>query len=414
MYCLLADTYKKKKSDKPDETARFQQLAVEAYKNAAKTKSPDDVIQYALDQVTAMLQANQEWAAIAELHTDFIKNNPNSALTLPSVGWIVKTLARENKIPEATAIVADALKPKIGDASCEQVEFLIDELVKTIVPRKKAVDVDLVALDKQLVEILNKAIAGQENATTNARIYYARARLAQALKRNDLADTYLKSIATINADNPAILSPALLATSGDILLKSGELDKAQAMYQRLIDRYPDGMYADAGPYGLGYIALARKKPADALKIFETALEQNPGQSRTKEMTLGKIEALIDVGRLDDAEKLATETIGDRSFRGEFAGKANLMLARVYRKQSEKATDAIAKLEILKKSQAICQRVYVTYKTSPDVCAEAYLQAYLAATDLGNKTGAAEIITELLANPKLKNTEAYKKAALLPH
>jgi tetratricopeptide (TPR) repeat protein len=285
-------------------------------------------------------------------------------------------------------------------------------LVKTIVPRKKAADVDLDTLNKQLIEVLNKAIAGKENATTRARVFYARARLAQALKRSDLADTYFNSIATTNANNPAILSPALLAASGDILLKSGKLDQAKAMFQRLIDRHKDGMYADAGPVGLGYIALAEGNSTDALKIFEVTMEQNPGQSRTKEMTLGKIEALIDLDRLDDAEKLAIQTIGDRTFRGEFAAKANLLLARVYRKKSEKAKDPALKLDLLKKSQAIYQRIYVTYKTSPDVCAEAYLQAYEAAKDLGNKAWADEILKEFLANTKLKNTEAYKKADAL--
>jgi TolA-binding protein len=412
MWCLVADTYKKKTAANADELGRFQQSAIDAYKKAVDSDSPDDVIQYALDSATAMLQAQKEWAQIAAMHSEFIKKKPDSALVLTSIGWIIKCLAREGKVDEAADIVANALQSKIGNPASEAVEYLIDELVKTLVPRKKASEVDIDAVDAKLVGILNKAIAGKENATTNARIFYARARLAQALKRNDRADLYLKGIATINAKNPSILSPALLAVSGDILLKLGQLEEAQAMYQRLIDRYPDGMYADAGPVGLGYIALAKKKPADALKIFDEAIERSPGSSRLKETTLGKLEAMIEVGQLKEAEKLASETVGDKAFRGEAAGKANLLLARTYRKQSEQADGVDDKLEFLKKSFAIATRVYIASASSPEVCAEGYWQAYLTAVDLGNKENADKILKEFLANTKLQNTEAFKKAAAI--
>jgi outer membrane protein assembly factor BamD (BamD/ComL family) len=72
IYCLLADTYKKKTSAKADEPARFEQLAIDAYQKAAWSASPPDVIEYALDSATAMLQARKDWAGIAKLHVDFL------------------------------------------------------------------------------------------------------------------------------------------------------------------------------------------------------------------------------------------------------------------------------------------------------------------------------------------------------
>jgi TolA-binding protein len=410
MWCLVAESYKKKTSANADELARFQQLALDAYKKAALSDSPDDVIQYGLDCATAMLQEQKEWAQIAAMHSEFIKKKPDSALALTSIVWIIKGLSREGKSVEAADIVANALKLKMGDPANEQVEYLIDELVKALVLRKKPSEVDIDAVDKQLVEILNKVIAGKENATTHARILYARARLAQALKRNDHADLYLKWVATTHAKDPSVLSSPLLAVSGDILLKLGQLDEAQTMFQRLIDRHKGGMNADAGTVGLGYIALARKKPEEALKIFDNYLKNNPGMARFKEATLGKLEALIELGQLEKAEKLAIKTIDDRAFRWEAAGKANLLLARIYRKQSEKAEGVAEKMELLKKCFAICQRVYISSGNFPEVCAEGYWQAYLTAIDLGKKETADNTLKELLAHPKLQNTEAYKRAA----
>ncbi len=410
MLCLLGDTYKKKTSDKQDELAKYQKLALESYKKAIWTESLDDVVQYALDSATAMLQADKDWAGIAELHGEFLKRKPNSPLALLSASQLAKMKSREGKGAEAAVMLGDALKSRIADVSNEQVEFLLDELVKTLVPRgKKPSEIDVDAIDKQLVDILNKVIAGKENATTNARLYYARAQLARLLRRTDRSDLYIKGIATINAKNPTVLSPALLAVSGDILLKLGNIDEAEAMFRRLIDRHKDSMYADAGPVGLGYIALARKQYDEAFKIFDDALTVGTGTSRMKEATIGKIEELVGAQKFDEALKLAQATTGDKTFRGEFAGKALILCGNVYREQAAKTSDNDAKLELLKQAHGTYQRVYIAYQSSPEVCAEAYWQAYETANLLGNKELADKTLEALKANPKLKNTERYKQA-----
>lgn len=407
MLCLIGDTWKKKTSKKQDEVARFEKNALDSYKKAIWSESPDDVVQYALDSATTILQGNKDWQGIAKLHNEFLTRKPDSPLALLSASWVAKTMVRDGKGPEAAAMLADALKKRIGDPTNEQVEYLLDELVKTLIPRKKPKDIDIDAIDKQLQDILNKAIKGNENATTNARLYYARARLAELLRRRDKSDLYMKGIATINAKDPAVLSPALLAASGDILLKLGQLDEAEGMFRRLSDRYKDGLYADAGPVGLGYIALAKKKPDEALKIFEDSLENNPGMSRFKETTLGKMEALIDVGRPEDAEKLGLQIVGDKMFRGEPAAKAMLLLGQVYRKQAEKAAGVDAKIELLKKAYAQYQRVYVSYQAVPEVCAEAYYQAYETAKEMGNQELADSTLKTLKEHPKLQNTQRVK-------
>ncbi len=233
-------------------------------------------------------------------------------------------------------MMASALKPNIADPAKEQAEFLIDELVKTLVPKKKTEDLDADALDKRLVGILDKIIAGQENATTTARLYYARARLAQLLKRNDRSDLYLKGIALTNAKEPSALSPRLLEICGDILLKTGDLNGAEAMFKRLRDRFPNALNHDAGTVGLGKVALARRQPEAALKLFEEALKK-PGNLQIPDASLGKLQALVELDQLDAGEKLAEEIIGGgKEFRGETAGKASLLLARIYRRQAARA------------------------------------------------------------------------------
>ncbi len=408
MYCLLADTYKDKKTDKQEELDRFQKEALEAYKKAVWTESSDDVVQYALESATTLLSGNKDYAGIAALHTEFVQRKPNSVLILNSISQIAKMKAREGKSKEACEIIANALKPHIANPASEQVEFLIDELVKAIVPRKKATEVDLDALDKELVEILNVAVTGQANATTTARINYAQARMALLLKRADRANLYILGIATRNAKDPSVLSPALLSECGDILLKQGNLDDAHAMFSRLNDRHSDGMFADAGPVGLGNIALARKKPAEALEIFDKALN-GAGLSRYKETTFGKLQALAALERDEDAQKLALEITGDKMFRGEFAGKSYIILADILRRQAKKASDEKAKKELLGQAHGYLQRVYVANLSVPEVAAEAYWQAYETALELNDASLAMNTLRALAAHPKLKNTDRAKKA-----
>lgn len=400
MYCLLADTYKRKGKD--DE-------ALDAFKKAVWTQSPDDVVQYGLDSATSILQGRKDWAGVAELHGEFLKRRPDSPLALLSATWVAKMKAREGKSAEAAQLLGDTLKDRIAKPSNEQVEFLIDELVKTLVPRKKPSEIDVDAIDKQLTDLLAKVTAGQENPTTAARIYYARARLAQLLRRKDRSDLYMKGIATTNANDPSALSPALLTVSGDILLKNGDLEGAEAMYKRLIERYSDSSFSDSGPVGMGLVALARKKPEEALKIFDEALQNNPGMSRFKEATLGKLEALVELDKHEEAIKLALNTVGDKMFRGQSAADAYMLLAKVYRKQAAKAPGPEG-TELLKKAHGTYQRVYVAYQGFPDVCAEAYWQAYETAKELGEETLAADTLKALREHPKLTNTKAAKKAA----
>ncbi len=408
--CLLADTYKKKKSDKVDELGKLQKLALEAYKKAALSDSSDSVIQYALDSATSIMQSNKDWAGISQIHTEIIKRKPDSPMALTSAAQVAKMKIRENKTDEAIQILSGTIKLNLGDPANEQVEFIIDELVKTFIPpRKKINELNIDELDAKLTDTLNKIAAGQENATTNARIYFARARLALILKRTDIHNTHLKGIATINKNDPGVLSPALLAASGDILLKEGDLEAAESMYKRLLERYQNGMFADAGPVGLGNVALARKQPDKALEIFTNALDDNPGMSRFKEANLGKMQSMIELGKLDAAEKFGNEIVGDKSFRGEASAKIYLMLARVQRELAKKASNAEKKKEYLSTAIALYQRPIVAAQAFPDVCAEAHWQAYETCMEQGNKVDADLYMKKLAEHPKLRNTARQKQA-----
>lgn len=396
--CLLGDAYKDQ--DRLDE-------ALDSYKKAVWTESPDEVIQHALDSATGIMQANKDWEGIAKLHGEFVARKPDSQLAVLSATQVAKIYTRLGKSAEATEIIATALKSRIGDPAAMQVEFLLDELVKSMVPRKRVRDMDADALDQLLKELLEKAAGPDANATAKVRTYYARARLAQMLKRGDRSSAFLKDIARQNAKDPSALSPKLLSVSGDTLLKSGDVDGAERMFQWLKDHHA-AEFGNVGSIGLGNVALARKKPEDALRLFNEVLANHPAVPESTAATLGKLQALSDLNRIDEAMKLALEAVANRAFKGEPTARIHLLLGGLHEKKAAVSAGDEAR-DFLMQAHSAYQRVYVAYSGFPDLCAEGYLRAAGVFKKLGDEKRARETLKALAEHPKLQNTEAAKKA-----
>jgi ribosomal protein L35AE/L33A len=159
------------------------------------------------------------------------------------------------------------------------------------------------------------------------------------------------------------------------------------------------------------VALARNKPEEALKIFDNALVNIPGMSRFKETTLGKLQALVALDKLEEAEKLAQEIVTDKTFRGETAAKAYLLQGRIYRLQAAKAVkiNAAVGKDLYAKAHGTYIRVFVAYRSVPDVCAEAIFEAAETAGEMGDEALRQQNLRDLLGEPKLENTPAFKKA-----
>ncbi|WP_367873816.1 tetratricopeptide repeat protein [Luteolibacter sp. Populi] len=419
MLSLVADTWKKRmtpregeKPKTPEEIKNFEDEALKTYIKAVWSKSPDDVIQYAMDEATTILQGRKDWQGIADLQGRFLKEKPDHQMAMMAANWVSKAMSRLGKPEEGAQVLADVMAKNIGDPSKEQVEYLISEIAKSLVPRGKRTPEMNKEIDDKLVAMLNKAAEGKESATTAARIVYGRAQLATIMRDPKAAETYLSALAadeTVKADD---LSPALLTACAEILLKTGDLDRAEAMFRRLADKYADSSFSDAGPVGLGQVALARKEPQKAFEIFEHTLNNVAGMSRFKEATFGKLQALYDLEKWDDTEAFAMKIVGDsKSFRGRTIPKSYMILAQVLR-QKAKNQDTRGSIETLKKAHGYYQKVYTAYKKEIDICADAYLAAYDTLKELGSTKLAQDTLAAMIAEPKLKDTEQVKKAKQL--
>lgn len=402
MLNLLGDTYTQKKELQKQKDSVDK--ALEAYMKAADTESADDVIRYALEQATALLQSKKDWLGIAELHKGVMERRPGTPIAVNSASWVSRMLVREGKGPEAAVLLAETLSESIGDPTNEQVETVLEELVKTLVPKRvRGQEIDPDPLFNQLTEILNKAAEGKENQTTNARIAYANAVLAGLLRLPDRADLLLKGIAA-NTD-PAVLSPKLLSACGEILLKEKNFDQAEGMFLRITDRFQDSPFADSGPVGLGRVALARKDYQKAFDLFTEAIETSPGMSRYNDAMVGKLEALAKLKKLSEAEELGLKLLGDRQFRGDVKGRVYLIMGDIFTARSLTGD----KQEELLKANGYYINAFQRFKAYPEVAAEGLWRSYQTLTALGKTEDAAQQLKNLKESPKLEKTDARKEA-----
>lgn len=392
IWCLLGDVYSKKANQTnlpEDQVNRYQENAIEAYKKAVWSQSPDDVIQYALETATQLLRDRKDWNGIADLHGEFLTKKPNHELALMSALQVAKMRQREGKIDEAVELLGTNLAKMIGDPANEQVEPLIDQIVQLKVPRKKAAEIDKDAVEKDVEAVMTKIIGENKSPTTVARTFYAKSRVREALRDKEKANMYMVNMA--NTTEADALSPVLLARCADILLAKGDLDRAESFYKRLTEKYEKTSYSDAGPVGLGYIELKRNSAATALNIFNEVIEKNNGTSRYKEAVLGKIQAMVKLNQLDAAEKLANESVGNKEFKGLTAAQIYLELITIKEKRADGAAGDAAK-EFLKEAHAYAQRTYTAYKAFPEVA----IPAYTKAIELLGQIGESELQTKTQA------------------
>ena len=397
MLCLLGDVYQKKE-DIP--------RALQAYRRAVFSNSAGDVRQYGLDTATELLREAKDWKGIADLHGEVLKERPDDPLAILSANWVAKARSREGRNEEAAKTLADTLAKWIESPANEQVEPLIDEIVKLQLPKRRGQTLDPAAVEKTVEKILQDAIGDKGNDTTKARMFYARARTQEALRRPNEARGILASMAS--SVSPEAMSPLLLSAAGEVLLQDGKIPEAAAMFRRLTEKYPDSVFSDAGPVGLGQIALAQKKPQEALNWFVEALERSRGSSRYKEAMLGRLQALTAVGQLDEAEKMGLEMIGVKEFKGETVGKAYLLLADVMMAKA-RGLSGEAALEYQAKAKAYCDRVYLTYKGFPSVAAQGYLKVGDILKEMGKWDEATKAWNDLINDPKLKDTPEAQEA-----
>ena len=101
--------------------------------------------------------------------------------------------------------------------------------------------------------------------------------------------------------------------------KAGKLEHAEGLYRAILNSQPN--HPDAN-HNLGVLIVSSGKTYLAMSYFKRALEANP---RVEQFWLSYIDALIELGMVDDARKIlkqgtAEELAVDQQVRKVYLGK----------------------------------------------------------------------------------------------
>ncbi|MEO7725177.1 MAG: tetratricopeptide repeat protein, partial [Chthoniobacterales bacterium] len=335
--------------------------AIPVYIRSYQTATTDEVMNYSLEAARKLLQKRGEWDKVGDLYTGFVKDKPDNPTVISALYWIGKAKAHEGKIEEAKQLTADTIKKYIADPNRDAVEQLISQLAQLCVKRKKPAE-SAAPVEGQswpapaagtedpgaeLDRLLSSA-ANEESPTAKARILFAKAELAGLRRQPVDEEKYIAEIAT--EFKPEELSPLLIGEAADYLLSQNKLNQASSFYQRLLDDFPKSQMVDYAYRGLGEIAYQKKDYPKALRFFNDGTEKIAATTKLKDITIGRAKTLLELGKLDEAQKGFEQVASVREWRGEATACSVYSLGQIAARRGKWA-----------EANAYYQRVFVGYQ-----------------------------------------------------
>ncbi|OYW70950.1 MAG: hypothetical protein B7Z37_29170 [Verrucomicrobia bacterium 12-59-8] len=385
-----------------------------------KAKS-DDVLTYAMDQLTDLYVGSNKWKELATMWQRYYSTHKsNDDLALKAILWISRANIKEGKVEEAKKLLAEHIKTRIPIVANQQVEGLIQQLVTITAPKRRravsappppadgekpataapapAPELTFEDVEKQLEDLLTPPQAAM-NGTAQMRILFAKAWLAKTMKLPDKAEKYLNII--IEVAKPDDLSPMLLNIVGDNARKKGDLEKATGCYIRLRDFFKDSEFSDGAPVGLAEIAFEKGDYDKALELFRDALNNYPGSSHVLDATQGEAKTLVKLKKYDEAKKLFEQISNTKEWRGHATANALRMLGEIEALNGKHAA-----------AIAYFQRVFIAHQKWKDEMAQAYLLCAKSFIALSEREKAKATLEEMVKRTDLKVQPEVKEAEKL--
>jgi len=392
IHTLLGDAYQNRGQDGDIEAAGTHfKLAVE------NANGDRNVIEYALEQATNILRGGRRWDDLEALWKKFLKDNEGHPMALRGVSELSKLLVRANKKEEARKMLSEFILRDVQNPRSEYVEMLLSQLAGMHLPprnvKKDAPKPDLEAMEAALVNDL-EIPENDKSPVYVARVLFAKSELARMMKDQARSERSLSAIA--NTANAVDLGPILLSMVGQYLFDKGEYDKAEPLFERLRDAFPQSPFADVAPVGLGKIPMARKEYDEAAKQFDIGIKNASSDDTLKQATFGEAQALRMLKRKEDAKKLFEKVVGTRGWRGVEVPGSLYELGEIESESGEKA-----------KAHGYFQRVYVSHGAFPQYAIKSYLRAADMLRMDGKHDEAKKTLLELIR--KYPDSPEAKKA-----
>lgn len=372
---------------------RREDEALAAYEQALKHPLTIEGRGYALDELTRLHMARREFETASRRWEEAVAGDPESAFLVQAAYWIGRLRLQAGDHAGAIDRMAGLVQRHLDDPKREDVERVLLEVARAASRSggegswAKPVESWLLTAEQR------------ESPTARARAWFVEAERASLARQPEASADWLERMA--RACPVETLPPGLLGRLGDHHRTRGELEAARAAYQRLVTHTPKSQYADFGYVGLGEIAFGEGRTAEALALFEAAVDQTGARFKVKEATLGRARCLYALERWAEARALFEQLATHRAWRGELTAESVLALGEIHARGQ--GTEALAQ------AQAFFQRVYVGYRKHVPWVARAYLRSGEVFEQLGQATEALRTYRELLRDARLAGTIEAEQA-----
>ena len=373
--------------------------AIASYKAALGHSLADEGLGYAMDELTRLQMARQEFDEAAERWEELAEKRPEHPFAINAAYWIGRIRSRQGQPERAMEKMAAIARRHLADPTRDTVERLLLELAKVMVSGSRALGskgaiAGVVPSQKETwtKTIQTLLLVGElkASATAQARACFLEAEIASLLRQPERCDALFQRLT--EAFSPAALPPGLLGRVGDRAMQVGHLGKAHELYSELVTRAPRSLFADFGHVGLGELALSRNEPEEALAHFTAAIDKAGAQSKLREATLGQARCLLALERWDSARALFERIAANRAWRGEATVQSVFALGEILARRGDR--------EGLAQAQAHYQRIYVGYRKFLPWVAKAYLRSGETLERLGQHAEALATYREMLRDVRL--------------
>ena len=250
---------------------------------------------------------------------------------------------------------------------------------------------------------LDALIGGDDvlkNRTSTARLFLAKALLAQARNEPGMRDTYFDQLGEFEASE---LSPFLLGQmaeyfltkaetarlASDDVLRTTQLERAEKFARELLASYPKSEFIELGYVAQGEVAYARGNFQPAYQWYKEAIDVAGATARMREAIFGQAKSLLELNKFGEAKSLFEQVASTREWRGELTPESIFNLGEIEFRQGR-----------FREAVANYQRVYAGYAKYADVCGRAYIQSAAAFDKLSLRSEAVNSLRELLRNEKI--------------
>lgn len=255
--------------------------------------------------------------------------------------------------------------------------------------------------EKEAAAYYNTAIARRpEDSNWKARLLFS---MGRYLLKSDRKEQALKTFGDALAANPdVVLSASMLTDYAEALKEVKDLDKAEAIYNKVIKNYPNDPLALAPAwFGLAEIKFQQEKfakdqPDSAQQYYEKVLKEYGWYEPGKQAKVRLAMIYEKQGQFDQAEKMFTavwkDEKGDAKL-GAMLGVARCQLARS--EQLKKSGRIQEYKDLLRVTDENLTKLIILYETFDDYVAEALWLKGQAYELVGDQAKARETYDRLV-------------------